>query len=343
MQHSVPDLIAMPRWECRPDGLTYGDAADVAVDAESRVYVLTRMDASVVVYDADGTYLSQWGVGEFSTRPHGVTLAPDGTVYIVDEGDCSVRHFTSDGRPLGSVGPGGAKSDTGVDWTLPTFRERMASVDGGPPFNHPTRVAIAPHGDLFVSDGYGNARIHHFTADGELVHSWGRGGSGPGEFRIVHALAITDDGRVLVADRENDRIQVFSLDGTFIEAWLDVQRPTAIVIDAAGLIYVAELARSRGHHSFRTGVETTERPAGISILDRTGQKVGRLGSTTAPGTSGGFLAPHGLAIDLAGDLYVAETPASMLPVRLTMGDDIDPTGYFPTVQKLVRPAGIPAR
>jgi len=107
-------------------------------------------------------------------------------------------------------------------------------------FNHPTDVAMAADGEFYVSDGYGNSLVHRFSPDGTLIQSWGRGGTGPGEFSTPHGIWVDRQDRVLVADRENDRIQLFTRDGEFIEAWGDLQHPMDIYEDAEGMVFVTD-------------------------------------------------------------------------------------------------------
>jgi streptogramin lyase len=199
------------------------------------------------------------------------------------------------------IGTPGVPSDTGYD-----KEKGLASIArGGPPFNRPTNVAIASNGELYVCDGYGNARVHRFTADGKLAHSWGEPGTGPGQFNLPHGICMAADGRVLVADRENDRIQFFSPDGEYLDQWTHVQRPTDIVIDREGLIYVSSLWWRVGQHSFVNGPIRHDLPGHISILDPNGNVLLRWVSADrcAPGN---FVAPHTLCVDSNGDLYVGE-------------------------------------
>src|SRR5439155_15039166 len=114
---------------------------------------------------------------------------------------------------------------SGYDGTLESI------IRGGPPFNRPTNLAVAPSGDVYVSDGYGNCRVHRYAADGKLIGSWGEPGSGPGQFILPHSVWVAADGRVLVADRENDRIQVFSPSGEYLTEW-GALRPTDVCTDA---------------------------------------------------------------------------------------------------------------
>ena len=277
------------------------------------------------MYERDGRFVRSWGEDAFSERAHGITIGPDGSVYCVDDADHSVRKFTPDGELRMTLGMRGRPSDTGYDGAAYATIARA-----GPPFNRPTNLAIAPSGDLYVTDGYGNARVHRFAADGRLVASWGAPGGGPGEFRIPHGICILADGRVLVADRENDRIQVFDLDGAYLEEWRDIQRPTHLCVGPDGLIYVAELWWRTGQRSQRFGEITADRYGRVTALRYDGTVVARWGGT-APGTPGGFTAPHGIAVDSRGDVYVAE-------VTYTIGVATGrvPAGGAPTVQKLAR-------
>lgn len=298
-------------WERLPGGLAHADVAAVDVDAGDRVYLFTRFDGQVIVYERDGTYVRSWGKGVFTT-PHGLTVGPDGSVYCVDAGDHTVRRFTPDGRLLMTLGTPGAASDTGFVSGQPA---RVHSVEGvrygGPPFNRCTALAVAPGGDLYVSDGYGNSRVHRFTPDGELIASWGEPGTGPGEFHLPHCLDIAPDGRVFVGDRENDRIQIFTPDGTFLEEWTDVRRPCDLTIAPDGSVYVVELWRPEGGSSFTHGKTERDQPARLTVLNPYGEVIERWGDSSEHRTEpGNFIAPHGIALDSHGDLYVAEVTYS---------------------------------
>ncbi len=288
-------------WEQLPAGYVHRDVDGVAVDSQDRVYLVTRSDARVIVYERDGTFVTSWGEDIFTPRTHGITVGPDDSVYTVDDGDHTVRKFTPEGEQIMVIGTPGVPSDTGYD-----KEKGLTSIArGGPPFNRPTNVAIASNGELYVCDGYGNARVHRFTADGKLVHSWGEPGTGPCQFNLPHGICVAADGRVLVADRENDRIQFFSPDGEYLNQWTHVQRPTDIVIDREGLIYVSSLWWRVGQHSFVNGPIRYDLPGHISILDPNGNVLLRWVSADrcAPGN---FVAPHTLCVDSNGDLYVGE-------------------------------------
>jgi DNA-binding beta-propeller fold protein YncE len=307
---SAPSFEVVEGWEQLPPGYSHPDVADVAVDSTGRVYLFCRSEHPVLVYERDGDFVRSWGEGLFTMRAHGITMAPDDTIWFTDDGDQTVRRFDRDGRLLATIGTSGRASDTGYDG-----RTVVSITRGGPPFNRPTSLAVAPNGDLYVSDGYGNARVHQFSSGGELLRSWGEPGTGPGQFMLPHSVAAHRDGRVFVCDRENDRVQIFSPEGEFLEQWTDVQRPTKLVFDRRGIAIVAELTWREGLRSFRHGPIARHRPSRIALFDPHGTVLARLGDegpvvetwgAADPCRAGNFCAPHGLALDPNGDLYVAE-------------------------------------
>ena len=287
-------------WEQLPSGYRHRDVVGVGVDARDRVFILTRDEPRVIIYGQDGAFLASWGEGLFTARTHGLTIGLDDAVYCVDEGNHVVYQFTLDGELRMTLGTVGRASDTGYDG-----RSLDSIARGGPPFNKPTNLAVAPGGDLYVTDGYGNARVHRFAADGRLIASWGEPGTGPGQFNLPHGIATTADGRVLVADRENDRIQIFSPDGEYLDGWTDGQRPTNIAVDREGRIYVSELWWRAGQRSPVHGVIGADRPGRVSVLDAQGAVLARWGGPD-PCAPGNFCAPHDICVDSRGDLYVAE-------------------------------------
>jgi hypothetical protein len=292
------DVVA--GWEQLPKGYEHRDVAGVAVDLEDRVFLICRGDHPIIIYDNRGKFLGSWGEGEFTYRTHGITVGPNGTIFCTDDGNHTVRQFTPDGRLLMTLGVLNTPSDTGYDG-----KNLDSITHGGPPFNRPTNVAIGLKGEIYISDGYGNARVHIFSPKGELKRSWGAPGRGPGQFHLPHGIAIDSEGRVFVCDRESDRIQIFSPDGEYLTEWTDTQRPTHLVFDSQGRAYVTELWWHEGDKSYTHGTITQPRHARLSIYDKNGKVLARWGTpeATAPGS---FAAPHGLAIDSKNDLYVSE-------------------------------------
>jgi len=292
--------VPIASWERLPAGYTHPDVAAVAVNSKGRVYLFCRAEHPVLIYERDGRFVGSWGEGMFSMRTHGITIAPDDSVWCTDDAGHSVRKFTPDGKLLLTLGDNAGKpSDSGYDGSNLTTITR-----GAPPFNRPTNLTVAPNGDLYVSDGYGNARVHRFSPSGQLLASWGEPGTGPGQFMLPHGIAVDATGTVFVCDRESDRIQVFTAEGRFIREITDVQRPTQVVL-ARGRMYVSELGWRAGQRSFRHGPIERDLPSRVSVLDANGTVVARLGGPD-PCAPGSFCAPHGLAVDANGDLYVAE-------------------------------------
>lgn len=308
---TIPAFDVAADWERLPTGVSHRDVTGVAVDSQDRVYLFVRFPHRVLVYERDGTFVRSWGDDIFKMA-HGLTIGPDDRVYCVDNGDHSIRVFTLEGAPIMTLGVPGQASDTGYDPKPPyeVHACECIAYPGGP-FNRCCNLAVAPSGELYVADGYGNCRVHRFSADGELIQSWGEIGTGPGEFHLPHGIGCDAAGRVLVCDRENDRIQVFSPDGVFLDQWTDVQRPCDLAIDRDGLIYVAELWRPKGKKSFVHGEMLEDHPGRVTVLSPDGQVLDRWGgSPEFHHTPGNFIAPHGITVDSRGDVYVAEVPYS---------------------------------
>jgi DNA-binding beta-propeller fold protein YncE len=189
-------------------------------------------------------------------------------------------------------------SDTGYTTDFRTI------VRAAGPFNQPTKMVTAGSGDLFASDGYGNARVHHFTPTGDLRGSWGEPGNGHGAFNIPHSVLVLPDERVLVCDRENNRIQVFDISGRYLDEWTDLARPDDVCVDDAGNVYVAELGEQAALFPFMPRPWGKDRPARVSILDLQGRAVTTWGEDPSGPTQ--FAAPHGIAVDTSGNVYVSE-------------------------------------
>jgi hypothetical protein len=271
------------------------------------VYVFNRSEHPVIVYESDGRFVRSWGEGVF-TRPHGITIHDD-IVYCADDTDHTVRALTLEGELLWTLGTLNQPSDTGYS---PQGRTNLLSIRrGAGPFNRPTRLAIAPGGDLYVSDGYGNARIHRFSADRQLIQSWGEPGTDPGQFNLPHSIWVHTDGRVFVCDRENDRIQIFGPSGELLSMWTNVARPGDLLIDRAGRVFLGEMAWNTDE-AHMTGQPFLEaRSAQISIRDLEGNLLSRWGGED-PCAPGSFASPHGMGLDSQGSLYVAEVTHTAL-------------------------------
>ena len=313
-------------WEQLPQGWVHGDVAGVAVDSQDRVYVFNRGEHPLIVYDRDGHFAGHWGEGVFQ-RPHGITIQDD-VVFLADDSDHTVRKFTLDGQLLQTLGKENQPSDTGY---VNTRGPNLTTIkQGAGPFNRPTRLRVAPNGDWYVSDGYGNSRVHRFTGDGDFVESWGEPGSGPGQFNLPHSVWIHTDGRIFVCDRENDRIQIFDLAGNFLDQWAS-RRPGDLYIDANNNVYVGEMFFQKGAMSLAGRVWEEDQPAQMTVRDITGKVICRFGDNGDPTEEGNLASPHGIWVDRHGDIYVGEVTQTSIGNR---GWEYKPGS--PAVRKFIR-------
>jgi DNA-binding beta-propeller fold protein YncE len=240
-----------------------------------------------MVFNRYGEFLTTWGEGVFGGA-HGIHISPDDYVYTTDVANHTVRKFTLDGKLLLTLG---TENQPGKE---------------GEPFNQPTGVAVSPSGEIYVSDGYGQSRVHKYSQDGKLLHSWGTKGDGPGQFHTPHGVWVDRDNRVYVADLLNNRIQIFNYGGKYIDQWTDLLAPTTLFIDPENTVYVPEL--SILCNDYKPGPPTI-RPR-ISILNTDGRPLARWplylsgeGKSDEPGR---FIAPHCVWCNSYGDLYVGE-------------------------------------
>ena len=176
-------------WAKMPEGVSFIDVGGLSIDSQDRVYVLNRGAHPVMVFDREGNLLTTLGKGLFN-RPHGVCIGPDGSLYCTDDGNHTVMKFAPDGKLLMTLGNKDHPSDTGYV-NKGSMEEKLATIKrSGPPFNRPAGVALSSSGEIYVSDGYGNARVHKFTPDGTLLFSWGEPGTAPGQFRVPHSVRV---------------------------------------------------------------------------------------------------------------------------------------------------------
>ena len=303
---------ALENWERFPEGVTPVECPGVAVDSNDDVFVLTRnTEYPIVVFAPDGTFNRTFGRGVFSDFAHGISIGPDDTVYCADAGKHTVTVFSPDGRLKMTLGTVGKPTE---EWS-------------GEPFNQPTHVAASPNtGDIFVSDGYGNSRIHRYNAEGEHVISWGEPGVDAGQFVYPHNLVVDEQDRVYVADRECHRVQVFDADGRFITMWNNIHRPDGMALGLDGNIYIGEL---RSEFLPRPPLGLGHR---VSIWTRDGQELARLGHAEEGEETGRFIAPHGIAVDSNLDIYVGEVTFSVGGG----GRSMDPPRELKSLRKLRR-------
>ncbi|MGH9660085.1 MAG: peptidyl-alpha-hydroxyglycine alpha-amidating lyase family protein [Bryobacteraceae bacterium] len=254
-----------PAWPQLPAGWILGETAAAAADAKGHVYIFHRGPHPIIEFDRAGKMVRSWGDGSFP-RPHGIRVDPEGNLWAIDAGAHVVVKMNSQGRVVLVLGRAG-ESGLGPDR-----------------FNGPTDVAVTPAGDFYVSDGYGNSRVAHFSRDGALVRSWGSKGSGRGTFALPHGIALDRAGRVYVADRENKLIQIFDKDGKFLQQWDQAGA-------ASGLVFVdPHLFVASGNRVYKMTLD--------------GKVLGVIGD---PGKPPGKIAGlHHLAVGPGGDIYTAE-------------------------------------
>ena len=284
-------------WGAFPD---IGVISDIACDSHDRVYACVRLkqgpdgnEGEIWAFNPDGSHIKSWGKGDLEV-PHGMWISSSNDIFLTDSGDHSVTKFDMCGNVLMTLG---TKGNLGAE---------------GMPFRSPTRAVLSPFNEIFVSDGYGQNRCHRFTANGELILSWGKGdpryndqthpghglGTRHGEFNLPHDITIDKNNRAYVLDRGNNRLQVFDNEGQFIEEWSDVPGGNDSVIDENNLMHIAT-----GH-------------SGIQVRTLDGDLIGSWGEYGE--LEGQFRGgPHGIWIDSQGDVYIAQVGAQLALNKFT--------------------------
>ena len=303
---------AIESWGQLPEGRKWGSTSAIDIDPDGRsVWVAERCGANtcagsdlpvVLEFDPSGRLLRSFGGGMF-IFPHGIHVDRSGNVWITDgipprsasppatagKGHEVVK-FSPDGKVLlrlGKAGVAGAGPDT---------------------FNQPSDVAVAPIGDVFVADGHGgdsNARIVKFTADGKFIKAWGRKGSAPGEFDTPHGLAFDSRGRLFVADRNNNRIQIFDQEGKFLDEWRQFSRPSGIYIDRNDVLYVTDSeSNAKQNPGWKRGIRIGSARDGkvTAFIPDPEPKPDEVWTSGA----------EGVAADAAGNVYGAEVGPRMV-------------------------------
>ncbi len=255
-------------WGNWPDNYRFGIFSTLAVDSAGAVFVAQRNGAPVIVLEANGDYREQWDASGV-TDPHGISIDCRDRVLLVDRDAHEIQIRSLTGAALSRLGTR----------NTPSFQA---------PFNHPTSAFATPDGEIYVADGYGNFALHRFDTNGSLISTWGKPGTAAGEFSTPHCVWVDQLDRVLVADRENNRICVFDRDGLYMTSWLGFYHPMAIAEDKQGGLYVSDQIPS------------------VTKLNQDGQIVGRCRPV--------WNVPHGMACASDGTLYFVEMQPNSITV-----------------------------
>ena len=288
-----------PDWGALPAGWSYVEVAGVAADSQDNVYVFNRGEHPVVVFDRDGAFLRSWGEGTIE-RAHGIYITADDRLFLTDDKDHTVTEYTLSGERVMTMGVSGRPSDTGV-----AGMDYRTIAQAAGPFNLPTNLVAAGDDRLYVTDGYGNARVHAFSSAGDHLFSWGAPGSGPGEFNLPHGIDVDSSGRVFVADRENSRLQLFDAEGRFLEEWPDIVRPTDLFICDDDTVFVAEEGARCGLFPWMTP-DPDAIGGRVAVFAPDGKLLARWGGGLDPCSPGDFYAPHGIWLNSDRTIYVGE-------------------------------------
>jgi len=271
-------------WPKLPAGYAFGQVSGIGVDSHNHVFVFHRGEPPIFCIDGPtGKVLASWGTGLFS-KPHGLAVDSRDNVWVTDIELHQIFKFTHDGKILMTVG---VKGVAGLD---------------GKHFNQPTDVAVAPSGEFYVSDGYGNSRVAKFSSEGKFLFDWGRKGDKPGEFNTPHGICLDGNGRVYVADRGNARVQIFDPGGKFLDQWRgpEIGQPWDVFVGRDGGVYVMD------------GGDMNPKPPDrgrIIILNQQGKVLDEFGSFGS--YDGQFYWGHALAVAPGGDVYAVDVNTGM--------------------------------
>lgn len=266
----VPELPyrVVPNFFKFPKGTIAGEASAVAVNSKGHIFLFQRTKPMLAEFDGKGNFIQSIGEGLFS-HPHGLRIDAEDNLWTTDDGSHLVLKLDASGNVLLVLG----RINTGAEanWL----------------FNKPADVAFAKNGDIYVADGYGNSRIMKFDRDGNFIRAWGKYGTGAGEFNLPHSVAVDNEGRVYVGDRENQRIQIFDAEGKFIQQWTGIGYPYGLLITADQHVWMTDGGYDR-----------------IVELDPNGKILGAFGE---PGHKPGQMAwAHFMAMGPDESIYVAD-------------------------------------
>ena len=298
-----------------PDSVHLHAACSVAVDSRDNVYCFNRGNVPLLTFDPSGERMQdRWtGKREDFVKPHSVKVDPDGNLWLVDVGAHTVTKCTVHGERLLMLLPN--KKTITRDFGPYIGKPHSPSLpQSGVPFNMPTNVAVAG-GRAFITDGYANSSVHvYHSRTGEYLQSWGTSGTAyGGEFNLPHDICVSPSNLLVVADRENHRIQTFTLDGEPVSQW-HVHRPCGICFHGP-LLYVCQLGPSSV-----PGVRGPRIGNCVTVHEANGQIRTRIGTDYGKDEADSFLEPHGIAVDSRGNMFTANVAEHIVkkPVCLTL-------------------------
>jgi DNA-binding beta-propeller fold protein YncE len=251
----LPMELTSMRLQGQDPNALAGVVSWVASDRNGLIYLIQRGDKldPVIVMDGKGNVLRSWGKGMY-TMPHAIRIDPQGNVWTTDAASSMVYKFSPEGKKLMEIEVGGQPNPC---------RGNFCST---------TDIAFAPNGNLFISDGYKNARILEYTPQGKKIREWGSAGDGPGQFNLPHSIQIDENGIIYVADRENGRIQRFDLQGKYLGEWSQYGKTFGLKLNKDA-IWLSSIPRG-----------PNGQPGWIFKLDRkTGKLLGYVDSTANHG------------------------------------------------------------
>jgi hypothetical protein len=303
----APDLPnpykTIEKWGQLPEGRAWGSTSAIDVAPNGNIWVAERCGANtcagsnlapVLEFDPTGKLLRSFGSGMF-IFPHGFDVDAEGNVWVTDaQGRDGKGHqvikFSPDGKVLLTLGKAGV-AGAGLD-----------------EFNQPSDVAIAPNGDIFVADGHdsgSNMRIVKFSKEGKFIKTWGKPGSGPDELNVPHGLAFDSKGRLFVADRANNRLQIFDQDGTLLDSWQQFSRLSGIYIDKNDVLYGADSeSNTKRHPGWKRGIRVG------SIRD--GKVIAFIPDPVENADTSATSGAEGVAADAQGNIFGAEVGPKMV-------------------------------
>ena len=259
-----PKWKVMDSWGQLPAGTAWGSPSQVATSAQGQIIVLRRTTPSFFVFNPDGSFVKSWGDTPYKLA-HGVRVDRDGFIWVTDNSDNLIQKFSSEGNLLMTLGRKGVTGDN-------------KSEDA---FDGPADAFVAPNGDIFVADGYRNSRVVQFSKEGKFIRIIGGvKGTEPGQFNLPHAVVVDSKGRIIVADAENSRVQVFDPTGKFVEQWGDfIAKPRgAMYITSDDTIYIS--------HVDAEAVSILKNGKVVEVIRGVGGR------------------PHGMTLDRDGNIYV---------------------------------------